>query len=85
MECDTSLKNRIKRAQGQMQGVLKMMEKDTACLDLLTQLKAIRSSLDKAIGSLTTENLLQSIEQNSNHSIDRNDIQAEIDLVLKGN
>ena len=85
MECDVSLKNRVKRAQGQMQGVLKMMENDTACLDLLTQLKAIRSSIDKTIGRLTTENLLQSIEQKEDKPIDRDEFREAIELILKGN
>ncbi len=85
MECDASLKNRVKRAQGQMQGVLKMMENDTACLDLLTQLKAIRSSIDKTIGRLTTENLLQSIEQKEDKPIDRDEFREAIELILKGN
>ncbi len=85
MECDASLKNRVKRAQGQMQGVLKMMENDTACLDLLTQLKAIRSSIDKTIGRLTTENLLQSIEQKEDKTIDREQFSEAIELILKGN
>ncbi len=61
MICDQSVKNRIKRAQGQMQGVLKMMDSDLSCEDIINQLKAIRSSVDKAIGVLTTDNLIQAL------------------------
>lgn len=82
MRCDTPLKNRIKRAQGQMEGVLRMMDSDTECADMLTQLKAIRSSIDKAIGLLTTENLLQSIEDDTGITLDRK--QNAIDLIVKG-
>lgn len=82
MRCDTPLKNRIKRTQGQMEGVLRMMDSDTECADMITQLKAIRSSIDKAIGLLTAENLLQSIEDDTGITLDRK--QTAIDLIVKG-
>lgn len=82
MKCDPSIKNRIKRAQGQMSGVLKMMDCDTACFDILTQLKAIRSSIDKAIGILTTTNLIQMIEETNDVKL--NNIDDAISLVIKG-
>lgn len=82
MKCDSTLKNRIKRAQGQMSGVLNMMDNEALCVDILNQLKAIRSSIDKAIGILTTTNLIQAIE--NNNDIKLNNVEAAIDLVLKG-
>ena len=82
MLCDNSLKNRIKRAQGQMSGVLKMMENDTSCVDILTQLKAIRSSIDKAIGILTTNNLIQMIEESNDVKL--LNLDEAINLVIKG-
>jgi DNA-binding FrmR family transcriptional regulator len=82
MLCDNSLKNRIKRAQGQMSGVLKMMENDTTCVDILTQLKAIRSSIDKAIGILTTNNLIQMIEESNDVKL--LNLDEAINLVIKG-
>jgi CsoR family transcriptional regulator, copper-sensing transcriptional repressor len=82
MKCDNSLKNRIKRAQGQMQGVLSMMENDKACMDILTQLKAIRSSIDKSIGLLTTQNLIETIEHDL--QIKLMNIDDAVDLIIKG-
>lgn len=82
MKCDNSLKNRIKRAQGQMQGVLTMMENDKACMDILTQLKAIRSSIDKSIGLLTTQNLIETIEHDL--QIKLMNIDDAVDLIIKG-
>ncbi len=82
MQCDVQLINRLKRAQGQMQGVLKMMNEDASCEDLLTQLKAIRSSIEKAIGLLTTHNLVQTIE--AQHQIKLEDIEEAIALIVKG-
>ena len=82
MKCDPSIKNRIKRAQGQMNGVLKMMDCDTACFDILTQLKAIRASIDTAIGILTTSNLIQMIEETNDVKL--SNIDDAISLVIKG-
>jgi DNA-binding FrmR family transcriptional regulator len=82
MKCDVSLKNRIKRTQGQMQGVLQMMDSDCSCVDIVTQLKAIRSSIDKAIGILTTSNLIDIIEKNNDVKLVN--INEAIDLIVKG-
>jgi CsoR family transcriptional regulator, copper-sensing transcriptional repressor len=82
MLCDRTLINRIKRAQGQMQGIIQMMENDKTCVDILTQLKAVRSSIDKAIGVLTTTNLIQTIEQENDIKLDG--LAEAINLIVKG-
>jgi DNA-binding FrmR family transcriptional regulator len=82
MKCNDSLKNRIKRAQGQMNGVLKMMDNDSTCVDILNQLKAIRASVDKAIGVLTTSNLIQLIEETNDIKI--SNLDEAINLVVNG-
>ncbi len=82
MICDQNVKNRIKRAQGQMSGVLNMMENNLACEDIITQLKAIRSSIDKAIGVLTADNILQALDFESD--LDKETLQEALNLVIKG-
>ncbi|HBD74053.1 MAG TPA: hypothetical protein DC003_00620 [Acholeplasmataceae bacterium] len=82
MLCDTQLKNRIKRTKGQMQGVIDMMENDCACMEIVVQLKAIRSSIDKAIGILTTENLKQAITDTNN--ISSKEVEDAINIIIKG-
>lgn len=41
-----SLQKRINRIEGQVRGIGKMIESDRYCMDILTQLSAIRSALD---------------------------------------
>lgn len=36
--------NRLKRIEGQVRGLVKMIEEDRYCIDLLTQLQAVRSA-----------------------------------------
>jgi len=40
--------NRLKRAQGQLAGVLRMLEEGRDCEDVVTQLAAVSRALDRA-------------------------------------
>lgn len=54
---DKKMENRLKRATGQLAGILKMVESGEECIDVVTQLTAVRSSLDSLIGLIVAENL----------------------------
>jgi DNA-binding FrmR family transcriptional regulator len=38
---------RLSRIEGQVRGVARMIEEDRYCIDVLTQLRALRAALDK--------------------------------------
>ena len=42
-----SVSQRLNRVEGQVRGVNRMIEEDRYCIDVLTQLKAIRAALNK--------------------------------------
>jgi DNA-binding FrmR family transcriptional regulator len=44
----TDAVKRLRRAQGQMSGVLRMIEEGRDCADVVTQLAAVSRALDKA-------------------------------------
>ena len=44
----TPVINRLRRAQGQLGGVLKMIEEGRDCQDIVTQLAAVSRALDRA-------------------------------------
>ena len=44
----TEIVNRLKRARGQLDGVLAMIEDDRPCADVVTQLAAVSKALDRA-------------------------------------
>ncbi|OJG54675.1 hypothetical protein RV06_GL002634 [Enterococcus haemoperoxidus] len=52
----------MKRSEGQIRGILKMMDEGKDCREVVTQLMAVRSSIDKVIGLVVTENLKQCME-----------------------
>ena len=43
----TSVITRLKRIEGQVGGLLRMVEEDRYCVDLLTQINAVRAALHK--------------------------------------
>lgn len=56
MQCETKkkIRQRLNRVAGQVAGLQKMVEEDRYCVDILTQLAAVRSALDAiGVGLLT--------------------------------
>lgn len=39
--------NRLKSAVGHLQGIVNMLEKDTYCIDVIKQIQAVESALEK--------------------------------------
>ena len=47
------LKSRLRRVEGQVRGIERMVDEDRYCIDILTQITAIQAALDKvALGLL---------------------------------
>ncbi len=55
----TPVINRIKRAQGQLAGVLRMLEEGRDCEDVVTQLAAVSRALDRAGFAIIASGLQQ--------------------------
>lgn len=81
---DKKVVNRLKRSEGQIRGVLKMMEEEKDCKDVVTQLSAIRSSIDRTIGLIVAENLAQCVlNQEAEGETAEQSIQEAINLIVK--
>lgn len=84
MEYDAKVKSRLKRIEGQMRGVLRMMEEGQDCKDVITQLSAIRSGVDRTIGVIVSENLVECVKQADGDDDKMNDsIQQAVSLLVK--
>ena len=66
MDYDTQVKNRVKRIEGQLRGILKMMEENKECKDVVTQLSATRSAIDRTIGVIVSSNLIDCVRKGMN-------------------
>jgi DNA-binding FrmR family transcriptional regulator len=49
----TDLMNRLKRAEGQLRGIQRMIEEDQPCLDIASQMAAVRKALDSTYVRMT--------------------------------
>ena len=56
-ETENKLSNRLKRIEGQIRGLQKMIEADKYCIDVITQTSAIRNAL-KSVEDVLLENHL---------------------------
>jgi DNA-binding FrmR family transcriptional regulator len=56
------LLNRLNRIEGQVRGVARMVEDGRYCIDILTQLQAVRAALGKVETELLREHLGHCIE-----------------------
>ncbi|WP_026695525.1 metal-sensitive transcriptional regulator [Peribacillus kribbensis] len=61
MKYDDQTKNRVKRIEGQLRGILKMMEDDKDCKDVVTQLSAARTAIDRTLGLVVSSNLVDCV------------------------
>jgi len=55
--------NRLRRAQGQIGGVLRMIEQGRECDDIVTQLAAVNHALDRAGFAIIATSLKQCLAQ----------------------
>jgi len=56
------LLNRLNRIEGQVRGVARMVEEDRYCIDVLTQLQAVRAALAKVETEMLRDHLGHCIE-----------------------
>lgn len=52
-ESRTDLLNRLKRAEGQLRGIQRMIEEGQDCMDIATQMAAVRKALDSTCVRMT--------------------------------
>lgn len=62
--------NRIKRAQGQLAGVVRMLEEGRDCEDVVTQLAAVSKALDRAGFAIVATGLQQCLADGGTDNLD---------------
>ncbi|MDP4162534.1 MAG: metal-sensitive transcriptional regulator [Bacillota bacterium] len=84
MEYSQEMKNRLKRIEGQVRGVIRMMEEEKHCKDVVTQLSAVRSAVDRALGYVVAKNLETCIVDAKNEGRSAEDaIQEAVNMIVK--
>jgi DNA-binding FrmR family transcriptional regulator len=62
MRKNQQILNRLKRVEGQVRGVARMVEDDRYCIDVLTQIRAARAALARIESTLLKNHLNHCIE-----------------------
>ncbi|RCW71977.1 metal-sensitive transcriptional regulator [Saliterribacillus persicus] len=84
MDYDDKVVNRMKRIEGQVRGLIKMMDEGKDCRDVVTQMSAVRSALDKTAALVVSSNLERCIrEEKANGESSEDVIQEAVNLLVK--
>ncbi|HBW12355.1 MAG TPA: cytoplasmic protein [Proteiniclasticum sp.] len=74
--------NRVNRAEGQLRGIVKMMEEERECRDVVIQLAAVKASVEKIIHIIVTENLMECMIKDG-EEVGKEQLEDALDLILK--
>lgn len=84
MQYDAKVTVRLKKIEGQLRGILRMMEEQQECKSVTSQLSAVRSAVDRAIGVVVTDNLVGCfIEEETNNLNNDVLVNQAVELLLK--
>jgi len=72
------LLKRLRRIEGQVRGVSKMVEDDQYCIDILTQVSAAKAALDKVALELLRDHAKHCLNNDDVHSHDGKDKADEL-------
>ncbi|HDJ6705657.1 TPA: persulfide-sensing transcriptional repressor CstR, partial [Staphylococcus aureus] len=70
--------------QGQLNGVIKMMEEEKNCKNVISQLSASKSSIQRLMGIIISENLVECVKMSEENSEDSQALINEaVELLIK--
>ena len=82
--CNKDILNRLKRTEGQLLGIQKMIEDEKECVDVITQLSAVSSSVNRIMGIIVAENLKNCLENpDSDTETQKQKIDQAVQLIVK--
>lgn len=84
MQYEASVKTRVKKIEGQLRGILRMMEEEKDCKDVITQLSAVRSAVDRTIGVIVSDNLVECLSKEDANELDKSVlVKQAVELLVK--
>jgi CsoR family transcriptional regulator, copper-sensing transcriptional repressor len=80
----TSVQKRFNRIEGQVRGLSKMVEEDRYCIDIVTQISAVRAALRRAEEEILRDHVAHCVEHaisSGNKTDQRNKIAELMDVI----
>lgn len=84
IQYEDDIYKRLRRIEGQVRGVIKMMEEEKGCKEVVGQLSAVRTATDRVIAYITAVNLEQCVLEAKDKGDDtRKVVQEAVELLMK--
>jgi DNA-binding FrmR family transcriptional regulator len=77
--CHKDQLSSIRRIEGQVRGIEKMIEKGDYCIGILNQIKAVKNSITTVEGKILKKHLEECIKE----SLTGNNFEAKVDEIVK--
>ncbi|MGQ4355854.1 metal-sensitive transcriptional regulator [Streptomyces drozdowiczii] len=77
-----SVLNRLRRAQGQIAGIIKMIEEGRDCEDVITQLAAVSRALDRAGFAIIATGLQHCMAEGGQAAGGRDEMRARLEKLF---
>jgi DNA-binding FrmR family transcriptional regulator len=61
-EAKTAVRKRLSRIEGQVRGLARMVEEDRYCIDIVTQISAVRAALRRAEEEILRDHVAHCVE-----------------------
>lgn len=75
--------NRMKKIEGQAKGIQKMIEEDKCCGDIMIQISAIRSAINKVGGLIIDRYIKECLRESIKEQDSDRSIEAIIDTIVR--
>lgn len=80
---EKEVKNRLRRVEGQIRGVLSMMDRELPCHEIAQQLSAARKALDRAFFEMMACSLEMEVDKSASKKAMRDNIAEKAKLLAK--
>ena len=77
--CHKDQLSNIRRIEGQIRGIEKMIEKGDYCIDILNQIKAVKNSITTVEGKILKKHLEECIKE----SLTGNNFETKVEEIVK--
>lgn len=76
------LLSRLKKIEGQVKGIQRMIEEEKCCTDVMVQISAIRSAINKVGGIMIEKYIVECMQSGLKASIQNSELEDDIKIVI---
>ncbi len=80
--CKKTVSQRLSNVQGQISGIIKMIDGGSDCIDILTQFKAAKAGMDRSFSMFLETNIRKCLKTNLSAS-KKNDLEKILNELIK--